>query len=67
MITSTAIGPQFGVGYEWPASAHVLVSPFINVALGIVGGSVKFNGGNIENSPGVSLAQLGIGVTWRSP
>ncbi len=67
VITSTAIGPQFGVGYEWPASAHVLVSPFINVALGIVGGSVKFNGGRIENSPGVSLAQLGIAVTWRSP
>ncbi len=67
VITSTAIGPQFGVGYEWPASAHVLVSPFINVALGIVGGSVKFNGGRIANSPGVSLAQLGIGVTWRSP
>src|SRR6266550_3307812 len=35
VITSSAIGPQFGVGYEWPVSPHVLVSPFINVALGI--------------------------------
>src|SRR2546426_2571143 len=27
VITSSAIGPQFGVGYEWPVSPHVLVSP----------------------------------------
>ena len=66
VITSSAIGPQFGVGYEWPVSPHVLVSPFINVALGIVGGSLKFNGGTIQNSrPTVSLAQLGLGVTWH--
>jgi len=47
-------------------SPHVLVSPFINVALGIVGGSLKFNGGTIQNNrPTVSLAQLGLGVTWH--
>ncbi len=65
MITSTAIGPQFGVGYEWPVSPHLLVSPFINVAFGIVGGSLKFNGGKIQGGPGVSLAQLGLGLTWH--
>jgi len=65
VITSTAIGPLLGVGYEWPVSARLLVSPFINVALGIAGGSVKFNGGKIESSPGVSLAQLGLGITWH--
>jgi hypothetical protein len=65
VITSTAIGPQFGVGYELPVSTHLLVSPFINVALGVVGGSLKFNGGKIQDSPGVSLAQLGLGVTWH--
>ena len=65
VITSTAIGPQFGVGYEWPISPHVLVSPFINVAYGVAGGSLKFNGGTIEGSPGVSLAQLGLAVTWH--
>jgi len=65
VITSTAIGPQFGVGYEWPVSAHVLVSPFIGVAYGVAGGSLKFNGGTIEGRPGVSLAQLGLAVTWH--
>jgi hypothetical protein len=65
VITSTAIGPQFGAGYEWPVSSHVLVSPFINVALGIVGGSLKFNGGTIQDSPGVSLAQLGLALMWH--
>ncbi len=65
VITSTAIGPQFGVGYEWPVSPHLLVSPFINVAFGIVGGSLKFNGGKIQGSPGVSLTQLGLGLTWH--
>ena len=65
VITSTAIGPQFGAGYEWPVSPHLLVSPFINVAFGIVGGSLKFNGGKIQGSPGVSLAQLGVGITWH--
>jgi len=65
VITATAIGPQFGVGYEWPVSSHVVVSPFINVALGVVGGSLKFNGGKIQDGPGVSLAQLGLGITWH--
>jgi len=65
VIMSTAIGPQFGAGYEWPISPHVLVSPFINVAYGVAGGSLKFNGGTVEGSPGVSLAQLGLAVTWH--
>jgi len=65
VITSTAIGPQLGVGYEWPVSPHVLLSPFINVAFGVAGGSLKFNGGKIQDSPGVSLAQLGLGLTWH--
>ena len=43
----------------------MLVSPFINVAYGVAGGSLKFNGGTIEGSPGVSLAQLGLAVTWH--
>src|SRR2546427_13142256 len=66
VITSTAIGPQFGVGYEWPVSPHLLMSPFLNVGFGIVAGSLKFNGGQVQNSsPGVSLAQLGLAVTWH--
>ena len=65
VITSTAIGPQVGAGYEWPVSPHLLVSPVVNVALGVVGGSLKFNGGKIQDSPGVSLVQLGLGVTWH--
>src|SRR5437879_5394922 len=65
VITSTAIGPQFGVGYELPIRPHVLVSPFINGADGVAGGSLKFNGGTIEGSAGVSLAQLGRAVTWH--
>jgi hypothetical protein len=65
LITSTAIGPVLGAGYERPVGARLLVTPFINVALGIAGGSLKFNGGRIEDSPGVSLAQLGLGVTWH--
>jgi len=66
VITSTAIGPQFGVGYELPVSPHLLVSPFLNVGFGIVAGSLKFNGGQVQNSsPGVSLAQLGLAVTWH--
>ena len=66
VITATAIGPQFGVGYEWPVSPHLLVSPFLNVGFGIVGGSLKFNGGEVQtSSPGVSLAQLGLAVTWH--
>jgi len=31
-----------------------------------VGGSLKFNGGTIQNNrPTVSLAQLGLAVTWH--
>jgi len=44
----------------------LLVSPFLNVGFGIVGGSLEFNGGVVQtSSPGVSLAQLGLAVTWH--
>ena len=65
VITSTGVGPQLGVGYEWPVSAHVLVTPYLSAALGVIGGSLKFNGGRLPNHPNVSLAQIGLGVTWH--
>src|SRR5437879_11781403 len=46
VITSSAIGPQFGVGYEWTVSPPVLVSPFIDWALSVDGGYIKVIGGN---------------------
>jgi len=65
VITSTGFGPQMGIGYELPVGRTLYFAPYFNAIFGVVGGSVKFNGGDVTSSPRVTLIQLGVALTAR--
>ncbi len=64
-VTSSGIGPQLGVGLEWPFAKNWLVGPFFHYSVGVAGGDVKFNGGEAASSATVSFFQLGLSLTRR--
>jgi hypothetical protein len=65
-LTATAPSVSFGLGYEIRVSRNMSVVPFFN---GMATSAVefKFNGQTLPNSNEVkvSLAQLGVGLTWH--
>ena len=65
VVTSSEIGPQLGIGYEHPLSAHWLIAPLVHYAVGVFGGDVKFNGGQAAGSARVSFLQVGVSLTRR--
>jgi len=64
VVTSSGIGPQMGVGYEYPVG-HWQLAPFAYYSVGVIGGDVKFNGGQAAGSATVSFFQVGASLTRR--
>ena len=62
VITSSGIGPQLGMGYEYRVSRSWLLAPFIHYSVGVFGGDVKFNGGQAASSATVSFLQVGASL-----
>jgi len=65
VVTSSGIGPQLGIGYEYPVSRKWRLAPFAHYAVGVVGGDVKLNGGQSAGSATVSFLQVGASLTRR--
>lgn len=65
VVTSSGIGPQLGVGYEYAVSSRWLLAPFAHYSVGVFAGDVKFNGGQATSSATVSFLQVGASVTRR--
>ena len=65
VVTSSGIGPLFGVGLEWPVGQSWLAGPFIHYSVGVVGGDVTFNGGEAVSNATVSFLQVGLSLTRR--
>ena len=65
VVTSSGIGPQLGVGYEYTVSRAWRVAPFAHYSVGVVAGDVKFNGGQAAGSATVSFFQVGAALTRR--
>jgi hypothetical protein len=65
VVTSSGIGPQLGVGYEYPVSRGWRIAPFAHYSVGVFGGDVKFNGGQAAGSATVSFFQVGASLTRR--
>jgi hypothetical protein len=65
VVTSSGIGPQLGIGYDYTVSHAWRVSPFAHYAIGVFGGDVKFNGGQAAGSATVSFLQVGASLTRR--
>ena len=62
-VTSTALGGHFGVGYDLPLAANLLLTPFFNFTGTMYGnlqeGDTRLLGAN------PTLVQVGVGLTWR--
>jgi len=65
VVTSSGIGPQFGVGYEYRVSRGWRLAPFAHYSVGVFGGDIKFNGGQATSSATVSFLQVGASLTRR--
>ena len=65
VVTSSGIGPQLGVGYEYPVTPSWRIAPFAHYSVGVFGGDVKFNGGQAAGSATVSFFQVGASLTHR--
>jgi len=65
VVTSSGIGPQLGIGYEYPVSRAWRLAPFAHYSMGVFGGDVKFNGGQAAGSATVSFFQVGAALTRR--
>ena len=65
VVTSSGIGPQLGVGYEYRVSRGWRLAPFAHYSVGVFGGDVKFNGGQATGSATVSFLQVGASLTRR--
>jgi hypothetical protein len=63
VVTSTGIGPQMGVGYQFPFGRKWALAPFFHYAVGVIGGGVKFNGGQAADRATVSFLQVGVSLT----
>jgi len=65
VVTSSGIGPQLGIGYEYPVTPSWRIAPFAHYSVGVFGGDVKFNGGQAAGSATVSFFQVGASLTHR--
>jgi hypothetical protein len=65
VITSSGIGPQLGIGYEYPVRRNWRLAPFAHYSVGVFGGDVRFNGGQAASSATVSFFQVGASLTRR--
>ena len=63
LITSTGLGPQFGIGIESPFGRRWTVAPFFNYAAGALLGGVKFNGADASDRATVTFVQIGVSLT----
>ena len=62
VVTSSGIGPQMGVGYEYRVGRAWLLAPFVQYSVGVFGGDVKFNGGQAASGATVSFLQVGAAL-----
>lgn len=65
VITASEIGPQLGAGYDYPFGRKWVIGPFFHYSVGVIGGDVKFNGGQAANTATVSFLQVGVSLTRR--
>ena len=64
-ITSSALGPQLGIGWEVRAVSHFSLVPYVNVLIASTGAELKFNGNEVLGNTSLALLQFGIGVARR--
>lgn len=64
-LSSSAIGLLAGVGYDVPINGRFYLTPSATLTRSLIGGTLKFNGGEMPDRARVSLLQIGIGITRK--
>lgn len=64
-VTSSALGPKLGIGYELHVAGHLTAVPYLNVLVGSTGAEVKLNGSEVLSQASIGLLQFGIGIAHR--
>jgi len=64
-LTSSALGPKLGIGYELHVAGRLSAVPYLNILVGSTGAEVKFNGSQVLDQASIGLVQFGIGVAHR--
>lgn len=64
-LTSAALGPQIGAGWEFPIASHIAVVPYANFLFASTGAQVKFNGQQVLDHASLELFQFGVGLSRR--
>ena len=64
-LTSSALGPQIGAGWEFPITSHIAIVPYANFLFASTGAEVKFNGQQVLDQASLELFQFGVGVSRR--
>lgn len=65
-LTSSALGPQIGAGWDLPVGARVSVIPYVNLLFASTGALLKFNGAPFLDGASLELFQVGLGLARRS-
>jgi len=63
-FTSSAMGPQLGVGYDFRVSRNLSITPYSSVMFAAFGG-LRLNGDEISDNASFTLIQVGLGLTWH--
>lgn len=64
-ITSSALGPLIGIGWEVRAVSHISLVPYVSMLVASTGAELKFNGNEVLGNSSLALIQFGIGVARR--
>jgi hypothetical protein len=64
-ITSSALGPLIGIGWEVRAVSHISLVPYVSMLVASTGAELKFNGTEVLGNSSLALFQFGIGVAMR--
>ena len=64
-LTSAALGPQIGAGWEFPIASRIAVVPYANFLFASTGAEVKFNGQQVLDHASLELFQFGVGLSRR--
>lgn len=63
-FTSSAMGPQLGVGYDFRVSRSLSITPYSSVMFAAFG-NLRLNGDEISDNASFTLIQIGLGLTWH--
>jgi hypothetical protein len=64
-LTSSGLGPQIGVGYEFYITRRTSIQPYLNAIATLPTANLDFDGDRQADGVSLSLVQFGLSLTWH--